>query len=343
MAVSAITSIKKAIGYKGSTKKKPETPIPKDDSLATVPTVGFRVSYKMGTTKLRVLVLGARHLPAKVEMTRVFGYTIKVKLFPGEDKFETGSKPESWPVYNQNFNFQIANISVGKTGKPLSEVLKASNFLVFTIYAEDFKKKKRTIGAVTWPLDHTLFTHKANSSNYGSNEEFETPEIWKKTEEISSGIPGVKQKIEERSNQLEVMLCYYPGNPEEGETDSLTIGVTKLRCSIQATRECEQKSGLFYVKMEFLEGGSRSIKASKTRSVPPCISVHFQPDKDHSTLSVELPSNKEDLTCRFSVCTKPTFGKKIVLGRVVVGPGSEQWDKAFQTPIMTRTQWHGIR
>jgi hypothetical protein len=36
-------------------------------------------------------------------------------------------------------------------------------------------------------------------------------------------------------------------------------------------------------------------------------------------------------------------GKKIVLGRVVVGPGSEQWDKAFQTPTMTRTQWHSIR
>ena len=78
MAVSTITSIKKAIGYKGSTKKESETRIPKDDSLATVPTVGFRVGYKMGTTKLQVLVLGARHLPAKVGMLHVIGYTIKV-------------------------------------------------------------------------------------------------------------------------------------------------------------------------------------------------------------------------------------------------------------------------
>jgi len=78
MAVSTITSIKKVIGYKGSTKKDSETSIPKDDSLALVPTVGFRVGYKMGTTKLQVLVLGARHLPAKVGMTRVFGYTVKV-------------------------------------------------------------------------------------------------------------------------------------------------------------------------------------------------------------------------------------------------------------------------
>jgi len=343
MAVSAIASIKSVIGYKGSTKKDSETRIRKDDPLAPVPTVGFRVGYKMGTTKLQVLVLGARHLPAKVGMERVSGYTIKVKLFPGKDKFETESKPESWPVYNQNFNFEIANISVGKKGKPLSEVLSASNFLVFTIYAEDFKKKKRTIGAATWPLDHTLFTHKAHSLAYGSNEEFETTEIWKKTEEISSGIAGVKQKIEEKSNQLEVTLCYYSGNPEEGETDSLTIGVTKLRLSIPATRDCEQKNALLYVKLEFLEDGFRSIKASKTRRASPSISVHFLPDKDNSTLSVQLPSNKEDLTCRFSLYTKPTFGKKIVLGRVVIGPGSEQWDKAFQTPKLTTTQWHAIR
>jgi len=342
MAASTITSIKKVIGYRGSTKKDSETRIPKDDSLAVVPTVGFRVCYKMGTTKLQVLVLGARHLPLKVGMTLVSGYTIKVKLFPGRDKFETESKPESWPVYNQNFNFEIANISVGKTGKPLSEVLSSSNFLVFTICAEDFKKKKRTIGAATWPLDHTLFTHKAHTLNYGKNEEFETPEIWKKTEEISSGIAGVKQKIVEKSNQLEVTLCYYPANPEEGETDCLTIGVTKLRCSIEATRESEQRNALIYVKLEFLEDGFRRIRASKTRRVYPNISVHFLPDKDNSTLSVQLPSNKEDLTCRFSLCAKPTFGKKTVLGKVVVGPGSEQWDKAFQTPSLTRTQWHSI-
>ena len=63
------------------------------------------------------------------------------------------------------------------------------------------------------------------------------------------------------------------------------------------------------MKLEFLEGGSRSIKVSKTRRVLPNISVHFLPEKDNSTLSVQLPSNKEDLTCRFSVCTKPTFGE----------------------------------
>jgi hypothetical protein len=78
MAVSAVTSIKKVIGYKVSTKKDSETSVPTDDSLALVPTVGFRVGYKMGTTKLQVRVLGARHLPAKVGMAPVSGYTVKV-------------------------------------------------------------------------------------------------------------------------------------------------------------------------------------------------------------------------------------------------------------------------
>jgi hypothetical protein len=51
-------------------------------------------------------------------------------------------------------------------------------------------------------------------------------------------------QIAEKSNQLEVTLCYSPGNAEEGETDSLTVSVTKLRWSIAATREWEQKKGL---------------------------------------------------------------------------------------------------
>ena len=68
-------------------------------------------------------------------------------------------------------------------------------------------------------------------------------------------------------------------------------------------------SALLYVKLEFLEDGVGRIKASKTRRVPPNISIHFLPDKDNSTLSVQLPTNKEGLTCRFSLCTKPTFGE----------------------------------
>ena len=52
-------------------------------------------------------------------------------------------------------------------------------------------------------------------------------------------------QMKEKSKQLEVSLCYNPGNPEEGETDSLTIAVTKLRWSIADTRECEERKGVY--------------------------------------------------------------------------------------------------
>jgi hypothetical protein len=84
---------------------------------------------------------------------------------------------------------------LAKKNKPLSEILSASNFLVFRIYAEDAKRKKHVIGAATWPLDHTLFTHKLHTPDFGDNEQLETADIWRNTEEISSGIAEVKQKV----------------------------------------------------------------------------------------------------------------------------------------------------
>jgi hypothetical protein len=78
MAVSVITSIKNIIGYKGSTRKGPEVRTERDQPLQPVPTVGFRVGYTRGTSKLHVRVIGARHLPAKVGVTPAIGYTVKV-------------------------------------------------------------------------------------------------------------------------------------------------------------------------------------------------------------------------------------------------------------------------
>jgi hypothetical protein len=51
-------------------------------------------------------------------------------------------------------------------------------------------------------------------------------------------------QIESKNNQLEVTLRYTPGNAEEGETDTFTVGVTKLRWSVESAQEYEQKNGL---------------------------------------------------------------------------------------------------
>ncbi|KDR11438.1 uncharacterized protein LOC110837099 [Zootermopsis nevadensis] len=159
---------------------------------------------------------------------------------------------------------------------------------------------------------------------------------------MSSGIVGAKQNREDKSNQLEVTLCYSPRNSEEGETEELTLGVTKLRWSVESALEYERKNALLYVKLNVLDGG-RTIKACKTKPFAPSISVPLSADKNNSSLTVHLPSNREHLTCQLSLCTKPSLGKKIVFGRVVLAPGSEHWDKTFQMPATTITQWHSIR
>ena len=87
-------------------------------------------------------------------------------------------------------------------------------------------------------------------------------------------------QIEEKSNQLEVTLCYNPGNPEEGETDSLTIGVTKLRLSIAATRECEQKNGVYSCSFVCIIKMLRVFcNESNVSFVSPCSSTCINKDR----------------------------------------------------------------
>jgi hypothetical protein len=84
-------------------------------------------------------------------------------------------------------------------------------------------------------------------------------------------------------------------------------------------------SALLYVKLNVLEGAERSIKACKTKRFPPSISVHLQPEKDNSALTVQLPSNTEHLTCQLSLCTKPTLGECTELPSALAWWNSRIW------------------
>lgn len=58
-------------------------------------------------------------------------------MFPGKDKFETTSKNESWPVWNEEFTFQLrkeSKIRFGKS-KVVEEEIGASRFVIATLYA----------------------------------------------------------------------------------------------------------------------------------------------------------------------------------------------------------------
>lgn len=308
-----------------------------DDSQDPVPAVGFRP--RAHAAKLQVMVLGARHLPARLPGlgAPAAGYIVKVKLFPGAAKFETEQQAESWPVFNESFSFPLA-------------ANRAGSFLMLTVYAVDELKRRKAIGAVTWPLD-SLQTHQHQTT---------TPDIWRRLHDVRGAVlptnPQQAQlKKEARRNQVEVTLSVAPGGI--GEPDCLVLTLLRLRWSLQSTREYEQKKAQLFMKLSVLEGsGGAPIKARKTRPFAPNIAVHFTSDGEEASVSAPLPPpgpRREALVCQVALCTRPNrIAKKVVLGRAIFGTTelSEAGDdtapghvaKALQSPGKSFTQWHSL-
>lgn len=61
----------------------------------------------------------------------------QVKLIPGKEKFETTSKNESWPQWNEEFTFPLRKETKQKFGKTkvVEEEINGSRFIVATLYA----------------------------------------------------------------------------------------------------------------------------------------------------------------------------------------------------------------
>ncbi|KAJ8669587.1 hypothetical protein QAD02_000846 [Eretmocerus hayati] len=106
-------------------------------SVNLEPEIGLRIVHSPNEKKLRVTVLGARHLPQNFGFTRVNSYVVKVKLIPGKDKYETTSRNESWPQWNEEFVFPLRKETRGKFGKTkvVEEEIGASKFIVATLFA----------------------------------------------------------------------------------------------------------------------------------------------------------------------------------------------------------------
>lgn len=59
-----------------------------------------------------------------------------MKLFPGDNKFETALQESSWPVWNEDFKFQLKPKDQKKSSEKLDlQSLLAGHFLSLTIYA----------------------------------------------------------------------------------------------------------------------------------------------------------------------------------------------------------------
>ncbi|EZA56955.1 hypothetical protein DMN91_011547 [Ooceraea biroi] len=110
---------------------------PLDRTVNLEPEIGIRIVHSPNDKGLHVTVLGARHLPQNFGFTRVNSYIVKVKLIPGKEKFETTTKNESWPQWNEEFIFPLRKETKQKFGKSkvIEEEINGSRFIVATLYA----------------------------------------------------------------------------------------------------------------------------------------------------------------------------------------------------------------
>ncbi|XP_068630385.1 uncharacterized protein [Battus philenor] len=100
------------------------------------PEIGFKLALHPVNKNLYVTVIGARHLPSLFGLNRAHGYLVKVKVFPGESKYETSLQESSWPVWNEDFKFQLKQTQTKKASEKTDlQSLLAGHFLSLTIYA----------------------------------------------------------------------------------------------------------------------------------------------------------------------------------------------------------------
>lgn len=128
----ALTKIKNFID---NSLKNVSTPLERTVNLE--PEIGIRIVHSVNEKALHVTVLGARHLPQNFGFTRVNSYVVKVKLIPGKEKFETTSRNESWPQWNEEFTFPLRKETKQKFGKTkvVEEEINGSKLIVATLFA----------------------------------------------------------------------------------------------------------------------------------------------------------------------------------------------------------------
>ncbi|XP_018318903.1 uncharacterized protein LOC108732533 [Agrilus planipennis] len=325
------------------------------------PELGFKLSHNEHTKQLKVKVIGARHLPTSYGSIRPEGYLVKVKVYPGSEKLETQMVKESWPTFNQEFTFDLLQMSSAKSTDQF-----VGKFVVLTIYAilesqdlcEKSKSKnsvmkivstitsregirrddktrrskrislsnRRTVGAVTYNLEPKLFTQKLR------NNCLTTPDIWREVQTISSG--REVESRESKKGELEITFSY--SNSEDGNNDLLEVSLSRLRCSINTMQEHEKYGGSLYIKMTAQCDGELLAKWKSDR-FQPTISMKIEPKT--AIMHAFIKKNQlNNITITIRLMNKNALAKKTLLGKIELNMKSDLWQKVIQNPSIPVTE-----
>jgi len=276
-------------------------------------------------------------------------------VFPGRDKFETQLVKDSWPTFNEEFNFTIQSNSYSIdeqfTGKfvvltayallsnhlkPTKIKSKNSFLKLFSVMHESDHLKRdsanrrssnrlsltnrRTIGAVTYNLESKFFTMKLRNNFMG------TPDVWREVQEISSGLEP--ESRESKKGALEVTLVY--SNSEDGNNDMFEVSLSRLRCSMSTMTEHEKLKGSLYIKMTALQ---QDVLISKWRSdrFEPTISLKIEPETAVLQAFVKN-SNLNDVKILIRLMCNNVLGKKTQLGEIAIDPATKIWKQIVGSP-----------
>ncbi|XP_017778767.1 PREDICTED: uncharacterized protein LOC108564278 [Nicrophorus vespilloides] len=323
-----------------------------DDDLQ--PEIGFKITHNDANNELIVKVLSARNLPSSFGNIKPQGYLIKVKVFPGREKYETEVCKGSWPCYNKEFKFPLNSSFSGKfltltayanltqeekKPKLISRASFKEHIEAFVGDKDDTQMRKsvkrsqsnrfslnnrRLIGAASYNLEYKNFTLNGKSGRA-------TPDIWRKLENITSGVQT--ERKEGRNGSIEVTMSY--SNSEDGKNDSIMVSLNKLRCSMQTMQEHEKLGGNLYIKMEVYEFDVLIAKW-KSDEFPPTISMKIE-SKTATMHATVNNYNLDRIKITIRLKCKNKINKKAKLGEIVIDNQSYMWKNVLESPSVPST------
>ncbi|KAG8036537.1 hypothetical protein G9C98_003859 [Cotesia typhae] len=360
-------AIAKIKSFLDNSLKSVTTPLDRTTTLE--PEIGIRIVHSPYDKTLRATVLGARHLPQNFGFTRVNSYVVKIKFFPGKEKFETTSKNESWPQWNEEFTFHLrkeTKIKFGKS-KVTEEFLDGSKLIIATLYAiledkpliatdkKDAEKENSKEGSKDSKKDGKKKEGATTSGSQESKSNKLLGQLFSKSSDKEKEKEPVveKKSIDKRRTVGATTISLDVKNfvtkpPKAKHSDDVSTGdiwkpLRPIASGISGAEDRESLKGQLYIKMSVVDGG-RVTHFWKSDRFNPCVSMKFAQDQAQVIAENPYEGALKDVSFVVKFVSKNKIGKKTIIGHFVIGPDvggtySEQWKQAMAKPGNVVTKW----